>query len=208
MPALIKTNAAMASGQQQLTTYNINTDADASLIITAEFVALSQFASEAFASFKIGSPLHIALQNKSDVIAALQTYEPENLPTLSSCDITTSGGLCTMRAAYTGIATITAGADESNEPIVDSEVTSSMDLRSIGGSYTEDGVTYNWSADYYATTVTGINTRVSGKQPSELLNKRGRVPALQKFTQRTSQSYRNNLGQFKYQVSVTIIYIT
>jgi len=214
MPALIKANATLTAGNPQLVNYNINTSADGGLSITAEFVALSRSVASSYGLFKIGSNLHPAIAVKADVIGALQNYNSQGLPILTGVEIVTASGLATISLNYTGEAIPTAGTNADGTPIITQEITTSTDLRSFSGSYTDtaSGKIRNATFDYYATTVTSENDNPVPVSPSGPFNVRGiysyeiqSIATTQNVI--STRTYRNNLGQYKTTNTVTVIYI-
>ena len=212
MAALIKASSRMLAGEPQLTTYNVSTSADGSLAVNAEFVVLSQHASLAYQSFRVGSGLHSQLWAKADVKAALLNYRANQMPVLVSAEISTVSGLSTISVSYAAESMADPGTDSAGNPIITQEITTTTDLRSFSGSYAsgDTSQSVSFSFDYYATTVTAENGMPDGVQPGEPLNLRGvgsvvgLVSTQSVFSRRT---YRNNLAQYKETNSVTIIYV-
>lgn len=215
MPSLIKANASLLAGNPQLTKYNVSTQNDGGISISAEFVMLAQFSDDAYNAFRIGSDVHPALQSKNDVVAALRINRATYLPRLTSADIVTTSGLSTISLTYGGEADIdSVGTDANGEPKVTSEITTSTDLRSFSGSVTDTSITpeknVSIAFDYYATSVTAENAKPIAIAPGEPFNIRSRL-SVRRFvsTQNVyaSRTYRNNLGQSKATNSVTVIYV-
>jgi hypothetical protein len=227
MGAIVKANASIMSGVPQLTTYNIATDASNVLTINAEFVVLSQLASTAYSTFRIGSALHSSLATKSDVLTALSGYSASALPLLTGVDITTANGLATISVVYATNTNITSNIvdDESDNPQVTSEITTNTDLRSFSGSVsvrtnvTEDGqqvtkyINRSFSFDYYSTSVTtegAVSALFTpGSDADKPINIRGISPGglVSKLTSFATRTYRNNLGAYQTQQTSTTVYI-
>lgn len=214
MAAIVKAKPAFLNGEIALLKYTASDSTDGSFRIEAEFAAIGTAKIES--QFRVGSAVPAALANATGYADMLAIKRVVDAPTLLSSTITKQNGIKFINCSY---GSSVAASDENGE--VTQTFSTSTDLRSFSGSVnistdlgTESG---SFSFDYYSTSAS-VDSSAGSANPTGAsigspINVRidGQLGAVQGFIKSfyvtSRQTYRNNLGQTRYVVTVTPTYV-